>query len=839
MTKSSIRIAVIFVLAGLASTNVRSETEVSIAKIDLGNEISDDFARFVATQSVSSQSLRTSGKIVDLVRETCGFESPDNIKVFEFAVTDQGGLLDQKGGFAVQTATTRVPTCLPDESKLRIVGRLPQAGDTLSQYQQIDIGGDGLLTGADLTLAPTSVPENLTTLDPGTSAGIQDLIATLDTADTQTDDALVNLAEQYFRKSNVNPMDRSRIAYETFSVTNDMLDVGLDRAKARRAVKGALDRISAPDTELILRDADAAIDAGQSVPRVRDLPVMAEACGQQDTQLAGLCDQQASGKAVSDTELNTDVIGKLNTSDRVKNIDTIYRNVPVLSVERVNRTADVPIAAGADVPDGVTVENAPEDSPTQLTLFLNVFDGVEGAADHQCTEGTYRNWSSDEFKARFLAAVDAAVQRKTARDGALSPTVLEVLDGGFFRFEPEAFGEGDWSILTPPFSHSNQESLNGMADDVREKITHGTAVTSLAMGGPGLMGQFGPEGLPVTIMSRPIYRAVSMVGKTHYILIDRIDDVIASDDADIVNMSFGTLNDNEANLRAVKDTLLGRTGALLVVAAGNNGNNDAERGRSIAATRLVPQIWGTAVAADSHSGGWNILVVAGIDSSDNPERLAWFSNFGGDMIYLAAPACRIKAITATLDGNYALGEFNGTSFAAPIVSFVAAAVRTVLPRGRNTAPWIRARLVSTADIVAGIAEDKVHSGRVLNPVAAMQVYDDVVTLKAPLVAGGPTSLVGEISEIGANASIQVGSLCEDNFNQPHTVLRLFRGPDVGADGIVQWSVDIMGPNDFMMTEPCIPRTNVTVKIATEAGNLPVRIEDIDDIRFSFARGANQ
>jgi thermitase len=130
--------------------------------------------------------------------------------------------------------------------------------------------------------------------------------------------------------------------------------------------------------------------------------------------------------------------------------------------------------------------------------------------------------------------------------------------------------------------------------------------------------------------------------------VDAIDYAVA-EGAKVINCSFGTSSKSSALQDAVQHAKA--KGALLVVAAGNDGENLEKH---------------PAYPASFTEG--NILTVAATTSTD---ALASFSNYGSKSVDVAAPG---DSILSTLDdGGY--GRKSGTSMAAPLVAGAAAMLR--------------------------------------------------------------------------------------------------------------------------------------------------------------------
>lgn len=123
----------------------------------------------------------------------------------------------------------------------------------------------------------------------------------------------------------------------------------------------------------------------------------------------------------------------------------------------------------------------------------------------------------------------------------------------------------------------------------------------------------------------------------------------AREGAKVINCSFGSTSQNEALHDAIEYAR--SKGALVVVAAGNDGKN-------IDKTPEYPAAW-----IDG-----NILTVAATGQNG---KLASFSNYGGTAVDVAAPGAEI--LSTYTRGRYA--TLDGTSMAAPIAAGTASMVR--------------------------------------------------------------------------------------------------------------------------------------------------------------------
>ena len=235
---------------------------------------------------------------------------------------------------------------------------------------------------------------------------------------------------------------------------------------------------------------------------------------------------------------------------------------------------------------------------------------------------------------------------------------------------------------------------DGMDNDgdglVDEMTGHGTLVA-------GIILRVAPEALLL-----PIRVLDSDGGSTTFRMIDAI--YIASDlGADVINVSLGTVAPSTLLAQAVDHAADADT--LVVCAAGNDAQTEVIR-----------------YPAGFSGGG--VLAIAATDDAD---FVAPFSNIG-DAVTLCAPGDPM--VGPVPGGGY--GRARGSSFAAPVISGVAALVRSIAPAvpiGQT-----RQRLLTTAVSIDDINPDEagdLGAGRV-DAAAAVGALGDPLANSADL-----------------------------------------------------------------------------------------------------------
>ncbi len=221
--------------------------------------------------------------------------------------------------------------------------------------------------------------------------------------------------------------------------------------------------------------------------------------------------------------------------------------------------------------------------------------------------------------------------------------------------------------------------------------------------------------------------------------------------AKVINVSIDSMQDDPIVLRQVQAAWL--AGALVVFASGNTG--------------LQMQGGGSAEA----------LFVGAVVQDLQP---ATFSTYG-EFVDLAAPGAGIY--TTQLDNTYGLS--NGTSFAAPMVSGVAALIWSIKPELRPST--VRAILLETAVDVAAAGEDVRVGAGLLNAGAAIELALSVVD--APDTAA-PSVSIRRPADGAAVSGVVVVELAVSDDSDIADVALLVDDVPVAIDNIAPYAFRI-------------------------------------------------
>lgn len=192
----------------------------------------------------------------------------------------------------------------------------------------------------------------------------------------------------------------------------------------------------------------------------------------------------------------------------------------------------------------------------------------------------------------------------------------------------------------------------------------------------------------------------------------------------IVNVSMDSASDSSGF-----ESKLTNTGShvLIVAAAGNDGLDLDQQAMR----------WPSSYGGDvRNSHGGLVITVGAHDQAGN--RLN-SSQFGATRVDILAPGCRIP--TRTITGEHVLRtsrvEHSGTSFAAPLVSYVAANLASAGVTLEN----IKIRVLISADVSKTLSRQSFSRGK-LNAAKALSIHKDVVEFVG--ANGRPTTIYGEV-----------------------------------------------------------------------------------------------
>lgn len=159
--------------------------------------------------------------------------------------------------------------------------------------------------------------------------------------------------------------------------------------------------------------------------------------------------------------------------------------------------------------------------------------------------------------------------------------------------------------------------------------------------------------------------------------------------AKVINMSLGKYS--SSNQQVVDDAVKYAMSkdVLIVHAAGNDGRN-------LAQFKVYPN---KAYLEGGEAEAW--IEVGASDEQNNEQLMPWFSNYGKDQVDVFAPGTEIYSTLP--ENNY--GKSNGTSMAAPVVSGLAAMIRSCYPK--LTAKQVKEAIMNS---VKKIQHDVIVSG---------------------------------------------------------------------------------------------------------------------------------
>ncbi|MDD5341308.1 MAG: S8 family peptidase [Patescibacteria group bacterium] len=272
---------------------------------------------------------------------------------------------------------------------------------------------------------------------------------------------------------------------------------------------------------------------------------------------------------------------------------------------------------------------------------------------------------------------------------------------------------------TPKFG----ENCLAASTCTKEAILHGTLIAGV-IGAVGNNG-FGTVGLAWTVKIMPL-RVLNENGAGDTSDVVRAVNYAIDNGASIINLSFVGDTYDASLEKAVERAYINN---ILVIAA---AGNESSFGHSINldSIKMYPVCF-------QGTNGENIVL--GVGASDKNDRLANFSNFGSSCIDVIAPGEDFWG-TLLFDANnasfsaYFGGGYSGTSLAAPVVSGLAALIKSFKPslNGQEIMDLI---LNNADNLDANSPQFAGEMGHgLINPVKIFQALN-VVPVANPLIKG--------------------------------------------------------------------------------------------------------
>lgn len=424
-----------------------------------------------------------------------------------------------------------------------------------------------------------------------------------------------------------------------------------------------------------------------------------------------------------------------------------------------------------------------------------------------------------DYDSETLAALlePALHTRMRMAETAKTPeaVTIGIADSGFIYSQVETSNPFEFSVRSP-VSRNDEQPLAGFEGDMRN---HGTAVSGVAIGGPTAWALAQAIGVDLEIVPYRIYAPnLQGAGKKAVVMVPLLRRLLGTEPT-IINLSIGELSEAGENgpiQDAIGNFLTENTGPLFIIAAGNNGANNLPSGQEVETTRLYPQTEG-AVSRN------NAIVVGSTDG----DTLAKFSNFSKEAVAILAPGCGIDSwYTEDPSKSYKISQFNGTSFSAPLVAYIAALVRSLSPEDRQSSKYVKARILASADL-RGSLVTKVEDGRVLNPAKAITLYDDIVEMRQTENNQEPQILVRGSFQ----PDISLQRLCQPSPAQNGVLLKFAVSPqpDAGDDYIYY----VWNESQGIVSGHCRPRDSVNFRKEGAAAFTAIPLAEVVDIVFRW------
>ncbi|MER9696052.1 S8 family peptidase [Mesorhizobium sp. M0179] len=669
------------------------------------------------------------------VEALCGEDTLRNNDLFRETLKLQGTDVGADGGIKLDDAgtTLQFPPCLPAPKTERAPTFANREATLWGYFTRA--GGENAL-GMPFGPAGQGVPTKLTSSnsDPGSGSATYlnsiglDLNAycgnTLSAPCSQDGPAIPSnddlIVKEALKRAAKIGVAAERAVPETFLAGNELVRSGVDRD----LVASALDNV------LSGNDADAVKFALKQYSEPNG--------GLSAEQWKQVWERDAPG--TSDTQSFQRSVEWIVPPGETRRHSKLALGDMVVTLVPVRQQTEIPIdlAAVRKFDTGSATESVKAAfsgaSPAPEIKEQSGFPILSAASD-QCTSKEQLNWGTKAFADEFLRTLAQSRVEAYLQGKHTSTAIIRILDSGFVSAHDDQDAFPD-TLFTTSTTNPRDRAETEMGKD----FTHGTAVAGVALGGPSLRGVLPALGIQIQIQPRKVY---STANGTTFLNYTKFESAFAESDVNVFNLSFTSTDEDKIFSTLTK---YGKN-KLIIVAAGNNNLNNADQGVDIGVGNLFPQSWG------ARTGDWPTLLTVG--SLDGRKR-ASFSNYSKTAVRIAAPGCHIASwIPDSTNDHYVEGEFNGTSFSAPMVAYVAAIVAALAPEGANGSNQVAMRILASADLLPEL--DGIEDGRALNPIKAISLYEDVVDV---VLKGTVTRLTGSFGDI------HLDDFCKGGFSNP-------------------------------------------------------------------------
>lgn len=421
-------------------------------------------------------------------------------------------------------------------------------------------------------------------------------------------------------------------------------------------------------------------------------------------------------------------------------------------------------------------------------------------------------WPFDEV---LLAKIlTRSVAAHTRGGKAMKPAVVAVLDTGLLgrgEFFPESYfsrntKEREGGAVRDNDHNGYKNDVIGVNAQLQGNVTadpdyefhdHGSAVANLVLGGVGFRSSFrNIDKLIKLKIVKVVQKRNGQFTISEAALIEGLK-YANRNGAMIANISVGTKRKISELLEYAKTP----PGLVTIVAAGNTPRRLDDR-------PAYPANFG-----GSEGGGrYNVITVIALDGKNQP---AEFSSFGYHYADIAAPGCDLKF----RDKN---SKLYGTSFAAPLVTFAVALLRSFGFGEKQNSDLIKQRLQASSDYDPALFEQVAFSGR-LNIAKAISLYDDVLELKVTDNRGQSTARLAF-----GRWQLQSDEIALCNGRQP-LVPRIIKKITPLANGNIRVLYRTFAGNlDLWECSPLVPGITFQENGSTNRSNQTIVWSDIKD-----------